>query len=183
MDFTDNLHGGYRNKNNNVGVKVKPDYLVEIGADFVFGEGHENSVIVGGGALNSVQNWKPIKDKVTQGLLNNISDGKASSGETFVSSYSPGNIKKWAKDNWNKPGNWILPVHVLGSIAITVRVNGDGESFTVSVYDSKTMSSFSDNNLGSDSNKERGDGNKAMTTTYQRYIWTEKLPRKGYYEF
>ena len=39
------------------------------------------------------------------------------------------------------------------------------------------MSSFSDNNLGSDSNKERGDGNKAMTTTYQRYIWTEKLPR------
>lgn len=133
--------------------------------------------------MNSVQNWKPIKDKVTQGLLNNISDGKASSGETFVSSYSSGNIKKWVKDNWNKPGNWILPVHVLGSIAITVRVNGDGESFTVSVYDSKTMSSFSDNNLGSDSNKERGDGNKAMTTTYQRYIWTEKLPRKGYYEF
>lgn len=30
MDFTDNPHGGYRNKNNNVGVMVKPDYLVEI---------------------------------------------------------------------------------------------------------------------------------------------------------
>lgn len=37
--------------------------------------------------------------------------------------------------------------------------------------------------LGRDSNKERGDGNKAMTTTYQRYIWTEKLPPKDYYEF
>lgn len=78
-------------------MKVKPDYLVEIGTDFVFGKGHENSVIVGGGALNSVQNWKPIKDKVTQGLLNIISDGKASSGEAFVSSYSPGNIKNGRK--------------------------------------------------------------------------------------
>lgn len=129
-----------------------------------------------------MKSWKPVSDRVSQGIAQVISDGKATPGETFSTSYSPGNLKNWLGNNWSKPKNWFSPVHVLGSISITVRVNADGKSITVSVYDSKTLRSLSDNNLSKSSNQNRGGKNKALGNTYQRYIWNESLPDEENYQ-
>lgn len=48
-------------------------------------------------------------------------------------------------------------------------MNADGRTATAIVYDSKSAKSMFDNKFGDWVNKEDGG---ALTTTYQRYIWT-----------
>ena len=59
-----------------------------------------------------------------------------------------------------------------------MRVNADGRSATVAVYDSKTNSSFSDHKLGVSSDRARDpskSGNQFLTTQYFRFIWNQPL--------
>ncbi|WP_417872028.1 DUF6443 domain-containing protein [Winogradskyella sp.] len=180
MDFTDNPYGGYRNPNNSVGNVVNLDDIYKVGSDFVFGKGNENTVIAGGKALDDIKKWAPVEERIWNGIYDIFRDGKVEPGERYVYSYSPGNIKNWLKNNWNKPSNWNSPVHVIGSMSISVRVNADGESITISVYDSKTLKSLSDNKVSGKNNKIRtNDGSSnSLKNTYQRYMWSRSLPSK-----
>lgn len=68
------------------------------------------------------------------------------------------------------------PIHVLGSFSMSVRVNANGTTATVCVYDSKTFRSFSDGNAGAERNRTRSNALiTPLTNTYQRYLWNIPL--------
>ena len=177
VDFSNNPKGGYQNPNNSEGTQVSPNYLVEIGLNFGLGTGEENPLIVGGGALKSVQNWTPVKTGVNQGFQSIKEDGRISPGEVYSYSYSPGNILDWAKRAWQGKEDVVSPVHVIGSFNMTVRVNADGNSVTITVYDSKTLESGLDNRL-EDIGRPRTEDDRYRnlgTNTFQRYIWEQPI--------
>jgi len=186
-DFSNNPRGGYQNPQNSFGPELKVNNIAQIGLDFVFGKGTENTVVVSGGALRSVQNWNVVQSMVQSGVGRLKYNGKP--GDFTVMNYRPGNlptnIKKGlseaiesiakGEDPW-KNNSQNSPIHVLGSFNMTIRINANGTTATVCIYDSKTFSSFSDNNAGSESNKARGKSdNKYLTNTYQRYLWNVNL--------
>lgn len=191
-NFSKNPRGSYQNPNNAIGEEVSVDKISEIGTDFVLGLGNENSIITGGGALKSVQNWEVVKGLIKSSVDEIGKDGKFVPGEVAFRSFRagslPSNIKKGiveyfkklfqGEDGWeNNSQN--SPIHVLGSFNISVRVNANGTTATVCVYDSKTFKSFSDGNASSKSNTKRGEAlNPALTNTYQRYLWNIELKKK-----
>lgn len=69
----------------------------------------------------------------------------------------------------NKAKDYFSPVHYIGSFRFSMRMNADGRTATATVYDYKSAKSMFDNKFGDWVNKEDGG---ALTTTYQRYIWT-----------
>jgi len=188
-NFSNNPRGGYQNPDNAFGDEKSIPSISAVGIAFVMGAGDENTVIIGGGALTSVQNWKEVKDRIASSLVELKADGKLVPGEAVARTFSagslPSNIKKgiveawdklWKGENPWKDNSQNSPIHVIGSFRMTVRVNANGTTATVAVYDSKTFKSFSDNNAGSGANKSRKDSeSKALTTTYQRYIWNINL--------
>jgi RHS repeat-associated protein len=188
-NFSKNPRGGYQNPDNSSGKEVEIPKISQVGFDFVKGKGEENSVIVGGGALKSVQNWAEVKSLVS--TLTNLvyEDGKAMPGEAYVLSFRAGTLtynaykglsEAWDKfkkgeDPW-KDNSQNSPIHVIGSFSISIRVNANGTTATISVYDSKTFKSFSDGKASEDSNRKRKDYFvPVLTNTYQRYIWNINL--------
>lgn len=186
-NFSTNPRGSYKNPNSAHGEEVIINHIAEVGINFALGNGDENQVIVGGGALKSVQNWDEVKTRVRLGIDVIKSDGAINPGETYYSECRPGdlpsNIQKGLKEGWEKlkklenplRGNsQNSPIHVLGSFNFSLRVNADGKTVTACVYDSKTFGSFTDNKGGSNKPRNKGQGTP-FGNTYQRYIWTIKL--------
>lgn len=188
-NFSKNPRGGYQNPNNEYGEEKSIRHIAAVGVAFITGDGDENTVIIGGGALNSVQNWKEVQNLVSSSIAELKADGKFLPGEVAFRSFSAGilktNIKKGMREAWDKikegenpwkDNSQNSPIHVIGSFNITVRVNANGTTATVAIYDTKTFKSLTDNKAGSDSNKERKDSKvKMLTNTYQRYIWNINL--------
>jgi hypothetical protein len=188
-DFSRNPRGGYKNPDNRFGKEVEIGKISKVGTNFVIGSGEENSMIVGGGALESVKNWAEVNTLVNALKNDVLSDGKAYPGEAYARSFSAGSISynvwkgfneavekmKEGKNPW-KGNSQNSPIHVLGSFNISIRVNANGTTATISVYDSKSFKSFSDNFLGDDANRKRKDYFlDHLTNTYQRYIWNINL--------
>ena len=189
VNFSKNPRGGYSNPSNPNGKEVHMGNIVTVGIDFVSGTGKENTIIVGGGALESVKNWDVLKGLINSAVNEIKSDGKIKPGEAVSRSFSAGNlptnIKKGLGEAWEKikkfedpweDNSQNSPIHVLGSFNLSVRVNANGTTATVCIYDSKTFKSFSDGNASQDANRNRKDSNfKILTSTYQRYLWDIKI--------
>ncbi|WP_452223472.1 RHS repeat-associated core domain-containing protein [Lacinutrix chionoecetis] len=189
-NFSKNPRGGYRNANNPDGVEVEKDYIIMVGIDFAIGAEEENSMIVGGGALESVKNWKEVDDRVTSGILE-LKSGEMFPGKSVTRSFQAGslasNMKKGLNEAWEKIKKWEnplednsqnSPIHILGSFNMSIRINANGTSATVTVYDSKTLKSGLDNQSEKAKNRPRGvndDLGDILTNTYQRYIWNIDL--------
>ena len=186
-NFSKNPQGGYQNPDNPDGEEIKVDNIATIGINFVTGSGNENFVIVGGGALTSVQGWAVVTNLVNSSIAELKADGNFTPGEVALRVFSAGNlptnIKKGLGEAWDKIKNgenpWKdnsqnSPIHVLGSFTMTV--NANGTTATVCIYDSKTFKSFSDGNASDKTNKSRSSSdNKILTNTYQRYLWNVNL--------
>ncbi len=190
-NFSKNPLGKYKNLDKADGVEVNVSNIANVGINFVAGAGNENIIVVGGDALKSVQNWKVVIDKQLELFKEIYSDGKYTPGEAAVKTFKagnlPSNIKKSYYEfferivNGENPSNNILntPINVIGSFNISMRVNANGTTATVCIYDSKTFKSFSDGNASDKSNKKRPNaGYKFLTNTYQRYLWNIDLPKK-----
>ncbi|WP_428661354.1 DUF6443 domain-containing protein [Runella sp.] len=178
MDFSNNPHGGYQNSNNSTGEVVSMNNIANVGVGFVVGAGSENVVVAGGKALESVRNWDKVKDLVSAGTTALTADGKLSKGETFSGSYSPGSLMSYLGRVLIGEEKLVSPVHVVGSFGFSMRVNADGNTATIAVYDSKTNSSFSDHKLGTSSDRARDpskSGNQPLTTQYFRFIWNQSI--------
>lgn len=80
-DFSKNPRGAYQNTENSFGSEVTIGDIAYVGMDFVLGQGEENSIIVGGGALESVQNWDVVKGLMKSGLEEITSDDKWAPGD------------------------------------------------------------------------------------------------------
>ncbi len=105
-----------------------------------------------------------------------MADGKMKPGEIFTSSYGPGNLTKFGKKVWDGEEKLVSPVHIIGSFAFSMRVNPDGKSFTIGVYDRKTFSSGLYNRVDPSINKSRDSnekGNQPLTSQFIRFIWTQ----------
>lgn len=180
VDFKDNPHGGYQNPNNSVGEKVTMNSLVNIAAGFIAGTGGDNHIVVGGEALESIQGWDKVTDLISRGIEALNADGKLTPGETFKDSYSPGTLASYMKRALKGEEDLISPVHIIGSFNLTMRVNADKKSVTIAVYDSKTISSFSDNKLDKSSNRSWDNSkknNQPLTTQYFRFIWNQQIKK------
>jgi RHS repeat-associated protein len=178
MDFSNNPHGGYQNPNNSTGEVVSMNNIANVGVGFVVGAGSENVVVAGGKALESVQKWDKVKYLVSEGTTALTADGKLSKGETFTGSYSPGSLMSYLGRALKGEEKLVSPVHIVGSFGFSMRVNADGNTATIAVYDSKTNSSFSDHKLGTSSDRTRDpskSGNQPLTTQYFRFIWIQSL--------
>lgn len=179
MDFSSNPYGKYKNPGNNVGEKVNMNSVVNIGAGFVVGVGGENKVIVGGKALDQVKNWDKVQARIAEGLEQLGSDGNFEPGERFNTSYSPGSFMSYMGRALKGEEELVSPVHIIGSFNFSMRVNADGSSATIAIYDSKTLSSGSDNFLQGSSNinrdNSRSQENQPLTTQYFRFIWNQSL--------
>ena len=68
--------------------------------------------------------------------------------------------------------------NVLGSFGFSMRVNPGGKSFTVTVYDSKTIESITDHLMFNMNVKRTPESSSILSTTYQRYIWNVNVPLK-----
>lgn len=181
---------GYTNPDKEDGVEREEDNISDVGTGFVTGLQHENSIIIGGDALKSVQEWKEVKKLAAEAVQEITADGKWSPGDFAIRSFNagslPSNIKKglWeglvsylkGEDPW-KNNSQNSPIHVIGSFALSVRVNANGTTATVCVYDRKSFKSLSDNRTDASSNRTRKEVmiTPAMTNTYQRYLWNIDL--------
>ena len=188
-DFSHNPRGGYQNPQNSFGPEVEVSHIAKIGIDFVFGEGLENSIIVGGRALRTVQKWRVVQGLVEHGIRMIKGNGNWKPGDFVYTEFRPGdlpsNILKGVGEAWDDIKNgrdpWASnslnsPIHVIGSFNMTIRVNANGTTATVCIYDSKTLKSATDNNASDDVNKNRQkSGDNYFTNTYQRYIWNVTL--------
>ncbi|CAF3415858.1 unnamed protein product [Rotaria socialis] len=189
-DFERNPRGGYQNPENSVGKECVVNNIAEVGVGFVAGVTIENAIVIGGDGLKSVQNWKEVKKKVNE-LINMASDdGRLIPGEAYSLPFSPGdlpsNIKKGFKEAWEKVKNgenpWKdnsqnSPIHIIGSFSISLRVNSDGQTATVCVYDSKTFNSFTDNKTNGGNRGRNSSTLPMLTSTYQRYLWNINLKK------
>jgi len=54
-----------------------------------------------------------------------------------------------------------------------MRVNANGTTATIAIYDTKIFKSFTDGNAGGETNRRRDEDKmiNVLTTTYQRYIF------------
>ena len=180
----------YKNPDNSDGVEREIDDISDVGFTFVTGLTYENTIIVGGDALKSVQGWSEVKTRVDEALGEIMKDGRGTPGEHVVIPFSaeslPTNIKKsiWeafvsklkGEDPWEN-NRMNSPINVLGSFTLSVRVNANGTTATVCVYDSKTATSGSDNRIDNKWNRSRKNVmiTPALTTTYQRYLWNVNI--------
>ena len=182
VDFSNNPEGGYRNYANSKGVNIETDYIARIGLEFVTGRGKENTIIVGGEALESVKNMESVKDLTYIAYKTLAREDRLKPGETFVGSYSPGSLSSWTKRAVKGEEDIFSPIHILGSFNFTARVNADGKSFTFAIYDSKTLKSAVDNKMGSTLNRPRLKYDPYINmgaNTYQRYIWVQNFSSYG----
>jgi len=135
----------------------------------------------GGGALESIQGWDKVTELISRGTEALSADGKLQPGETFIGSYSPGSLASYMKRALQGEEDLVSPVHIIGSFNLTMRVNADKISATIAVYDSKTISSMSDNKLDRSSNRTwdatKKDSNQPLTTQYFRFIWNQQLKK------
>lgn len=188
-NFSKNPRGGYKNPDNAIGTEITSDHISMVGINFTVGLGEENSIIVGGDALTSVQEWPEVQNRVSRLMNDVMADGRVVPGEAYQTPFHAGslwsNVKKgvaeaildgvrgrspWENNSQN------TPIHVLGSFSISLRVNADGTTATVCVYDSKSFSSLSDNIFGKEINRKRSDSRlPPLTNTYQRYLWNTPI--------
>ena len=173
VDFTDNPQGGYSNPNNSEGTEVNFKNAFAIGGQFPFGLGAENEIVTTGKAMDALRSWDKVSELTAKGSMELWKDGKLTPGETFVGSYQSPNIKKWAKKWWDGEEKFWTPQHVIGSFNLTMRVNADGYTTTICIYDSKTISSLSDNYFkqGANNNNSSQKGRTSFSTQYIRFIW------------
>jgi hypothetical protein len=105
-----------------------------------------------------------------------VPSGVIQSGEAYSASYSPGNIRTFLGRVLKGQEKLVSPVHIIGSFSFSARVNAHGQTMTLALYDSKTISSLSDNKLGKNANRARDNSNpKPFTTQYFRFIWTQPI--------
>jgi len=188
-DFTNNPRGGYRNHDNAEGKEVTISSISKVGINFIRGRGEENSIVVGGKALESVKNWAEVSTRVDELVKRVFADGKAHPGEAYSNVFEAGSLSmnvvkgileamddyNQGKDIW-KNNSQNSPIHVIGSFGISIRVNANGTTATIAVYDRKSIGSFSDNKLDENSNRKRKDYPMPyLTNTYQRYLWNISL--------
>jgi LysM repeat protein len=181
---------GYTNSDKDDGIETEEDDISDVGSGFVTGLQHENTIIIGGDALKSVQQWKEVKKLAAEAVQEITADGKWSAGDVAIRSFKagslPSNIKNglWeglvayvkGEDPW-KDNSQNSPIHVIGSFTLSVRVNANGTTATVCVYDRKSLKSLSDNRADASSNRSRKQVMiiPSMTNTYQRYLWNMDL--------
>lgn len=146
-------------------------------------------LLKGSGTVSGVIELNSFIVRVSS-LINEVKkDGKVNPGEAYVATFTAGtlayNVGKGileatekiieGKNPW-KDNSQNSPIHVLGSFKISIRVNANGTTATICVYDSKIFNSFSDGKAGKDSDKKRKDYIlPQLTNTYQRYLWNVNL--------
>jgi RHS repeat-associated protein len=191
-DFNRNPRGEYTNPEMSFGKEISLPHISLVGLAFVYGTGPQNAIIVSGEGLKSIQNWKAVDNFVNSSIAELKKDNKYVPGEVAYREFRPGdlptNIKKGLNEGWEKIKNledpWKdnsqnSPIHVIGSFNMSVRVNSNGTTATVCIYDSKTFKSFSDGNANENKNRTRNTSTLPfLTNTYQRYIWNIDLPKK-----
>lgn len=180
---------GYHNSNSGMGIIYDCETILEIAIDFLIGGDGTcgvrlQNMVITGKAREQVQNWDEVQLLVSDAKSELIKRGcnpgdVAETGRGKKIDALPIYVAKSALQNakglvgfHNDANTFWSPVHVLGSFALSMRVNADGQTATVAVYDSKTISSLSDNILGSDANNTNG---RALESTYHRYVWTIRL--------
>ncbi len=197
VDFKDNPHGGYSNPNNAEGTEVSidgPFATLAVGAAFPYGIGPENQLITTGKVMDNLRAWEQVSKLTGEGTRELWKDGKLTPGETFLRSYGSPNIPRWTYNQFSQYlPSWLLnspqenhsdekffsPQHVIGSFNLSMRVNADGYTVTICVYDAKTISSMSDGILGKSANSKNTNkkGRTPFSTQYQRFIWDVSISR------
>ena len=185
VNFSNNPYGGYKNPDNSEGRTVNMSSLIPIGVGFYLGtkKDDENLIISGGDALEKIKNWDAVKTfawDAEKQIFKNSKNGKLTIGETYENTYHPpgGGIVGYMKKALFGDQKINSPVHVIGSFNFSARVNADGKSMTISVYDSKTISSGTDNQFKGIHNKQRDRSNpdsQPIVNQYIRFIWTQEL--------
>ena len=176
VDFKDNPHGGYSNPNNSEGTEVSMKNTFAIGGGFAYGIGPENELVTSGKAMDALRSWDKVENLTNQGAMELWKDGKLTPGETFTGTYRSPNIPTWLHNQTNDKfadKKFFTPQHVIGSFNLTMRVNADGYTTTICIYDAKTISSMSDGIFGKSSNSSNSskNGRTPLSTQYQRFIW------------
>jgi LysM repeat protein len=169
------------------------EHIADVAVNFVAGEGAENTIISGGNALKEVQSLPTIQSLINQGISALGKDGKFTPGEVFRSSYNIGNLKgENAKRimqesilnffnpfTFNPYNNAFYSAeNVLGSYGFSMRVNADGKTITITVYDSKSIESITDRQTNATNQQRTAESSAMFSTTYQRYIWSTQIPGK-----
>lgn len=151
---------------------------------FYNGTGSENTVIHGGKMIEDIKNMKSFKELRGRGLVAMNADSKIEPGE-FYSDYHAMNYWEGFSEIWvpglfnfkgDPNGAHSSTQHFLGSYALSMQVLDDGETILYTLADKKSLESFTDHQMKGNS-VDRGSG-KPLGTTYQRYIWTEKIDKK-----
>jgi LysM repeat protein len=177
-DFSNNPRGGYENKDNPHGEQISMDNIANVGLGFAVGAGSENMIVRGGEALDQLKGWSAVSEAINSNVAKTFADGVAEPGEAYFERYSAGNIPSYLKRVWNGEDDLVSPIHIIGSFTLSTRVNADGKTMTIAVYDSKTIASLSDGNLGKNYNVKRDNANpKPLTTQYFRFIWTVPIQK------
>ncbi|OWP82669.1 hypothetical protein BWK59_14625 [Flavobacterium davisii] len=194
--FNKNPYGGYKNPNDDSGANYNTNgYLANVGINFVVGGDGDggarinNQIITDEGenskVIKSLASWSEVKLRIDIGKKHLANGNKlytSSYSAPTLLNYTAGKVvEKISNEFFNlaygtdiKTEKYFTPIHVLGSFSFSMRLNGDGKTATVAIFDSKTISSFSDNKLDKSNNKS-DDG--ALSSTYQRYIWTINLEK------
>lgn len=187
VDFKNNPYGGYQNPHSSSGIIYDSSSLAVIVADFMMGGdgtcgARIENMIVTGGAREQIKNWDVVVDLVDDGIRQlrklNCVPGTVIERPTKIPSilsYTWNSMVEHTKRDLgmsNKAKDFFSPVHYIGSFNLTMRVNADGKTATVALYDTKSVSSLLDNQFGNSVNITKG---RVLETTYQRYIWTVTL--------
>ncbi len=157
-------------------------------SEFSNGTGSENTVIYGGKMLDEIKSLPSVKSTVKFAYLKlQDQSGNAKAGdvitmkhtmkysEGFFSIFIPSFFRGGAKDYTGNPENnpLVSTRHFLGSFTLTGSVLDDGQTIMWTLADSKTQESLTDQ-IGTSVKRE--DGKKVPNgSTFQRYIWFEKL--------
>jgi len=189
--FTNNPYSGYNNPSGGDGVIYDSDNLFGVVVDFLIGgDGtcgtRMQNMLIRGGATTQIANWDVVQDLIEEGKntlrRNNYKPGtvyKQLSKATPILSLKNGYIQENLRDKFKreilndktaKNRDFFSPIHYIGSFGFSMRMNADGITATVAVYDSKTIGSLTDNKLESNSNNENSN-TRILQSTYQRYIW------------
>ena len=193
INFTSNPLGGYQNPKSEVGIIYDLPSLIESLRGFKIAARKNlnpdiRNMVIRGNALEQLRNWDEVQILVKQAKdsLNKIG---AIPGDAIVIPkqmtplFGLNPFKTYTAESfWNKTKaafgypnearDFWSPVHIIGSFSLSMRVNASGQTATVAVYDSKSVSSLSDNKLSPSLSTKIGE---TIETTYQRYVWTIRL--------
>jgi len=189
--FSNNPYGGYQNPSGGSGLIYDSDTVFELVVDFLIGGdgtcgARLENMVIRGGATAQIADWDVVQDLVEEGRKVLIKNN-CKPGTVYENGYRPLPIlalkngyiqenltnkikRELLNDTSVKNRDFFSPVHYIGSFGFSMRMNADGVTATVAVYDTNSIASLTDNKLGKNSNNN-GSNTRILETTYQRYIW------------